>query len=231
MVEPVVVPGAGPLHVDGREDAALDHFAVELDLHVAGALKLLENHLVHPALGLDQRRGDNGQAAALLDIARRTKKLAGPLQRFWIDAAGGEPRFPAAAVAATAIIVGAGQAGEAVEQDDHIAPVLDQPLGARDHDLRHLNVPVGHLIEGGGEDDRIHRLPEVSHFFRPLVEQEDHQFDFRMILADGHGDFLEQDGFSAARGGADQGALAFAERGQDIDDAGADRAAGWCFRG
>src|SRR5438552_2227851 len=51
--------------VDGRPEALLGNLAVEDQLGVAGALELLENQLVHPRAGIDQRRGDDRQRAAL----------------------------------------------------------------------------------------------------------------------------------------------------------------------
>src|SRR5262249_45719541 len=58
---------AGDIH--GREHAAIHQAAVEVDLHVAGALELLEDDLVHPAAGVDQRGPEDGEAPALLDVA------------------------------------------------------------------------------------------------------------------------------------------------------------------
>ncbi len=47
MVEEFLFARAGEFHVDGREDAAVDKMAVEVDLHVAGALEFFENDFVH----------------------------------------------------------------------------------------------------------------------------------------------------------------------------------------
>src|SRR3712207_7529420 len=50
--------------VERGVDALLGQRAVELDLAVAGPLELLEDHVVHPRPGLDQRRGDDRQRPA-----------------------------------------------------------------------------------------------------------------------------------------------------------------------
>ncbi len=84
----LLLAGAGAVDVDRREDALVHQPAVEVDLHVAGALELLEDHLVHPAAGVDQRRADDGQAAAVLDVARRAEELLRLVQRVRVDAAG-----------------------------------------------------------------------------------------------------------------------------------------------
>ncbi|VTR70663.1 conserved hypothetical protein [Desulfosarcina cetonica] len=45
--------GAGFLDVDGREDSLVGQAAIQLDLHVAGALELLEDDFVHARTGID----------------------------------------------------------------------------------------------------------------------------------------------------------------------------------
>src|SRR5688500_3799621 len=62
----LLAPRAGAVHVDRRVDALLVHAAVEVDLHVAGALELLVDHVVHAAAGVDERGGDDGERAAFL---------------------------------------------------------------------------------------------------------------------------------------------------------------------
>ena len=64
------------------------HFPVEHDFRVTGALELLEDHLVHAAAGVDQGGGDDGERAALLDVARGAEEALRPLQRVGVDAAG-----------------------------------------------------------------------------------------------------------------------------------------------
>src|SRR5216684_1401353 len=51
--ELLLLAGAGGLDVDGWPDALLGELAVEVDLGVAGALELLEDHLVHARPGVD----------------------------------------------------------------------------------------------------------------------------------------------------------------------------------
>jgi hypothetical protein len=134
-----------------------------------------------------------------------------------IDAAGARGAF-----AALGGIVAAGEAGEAVEEDDDIAAAFDEAFTAFEDEFGDLDVAAGGFVEGGAEDLAGDGFAEVGDFFWAFVDEEDDEFDFRVILADGGGDVLEEDGFAAARGSADETALAFAERGDDIDDAGAD---------
>src|SRR5687767_6485002 len=51
-------------NVDRGEDALLGERAIELDLAVSGSLEFLEDHVVHPRAGLDERRRDDGERAA-----------------------------------------------------------------------------------------------------------------------------------------------------------------------
>ena len=135
--------------------------------HVAGALELLEDDLVHAGAGVDQRGGDDGERAAALDVPRGAEEALGLLQRVGVDAAGED-----LARVRHHHVVRAGQTGDGVEQDHDVAPVLDQPLRLLDHHVGHLDVPVGRLVEGGGDDLRLHVLLHVGDLFGPLVDQQ-----------------------------------------------------------
>src|ERR1700751_551655 len=80
--------GAGTVDVDRREHALLGDAPVEVDLAVAGALELLVDDIVHLRAGIDERRRQDGETAALLDVARRAEEALGALQCVGVDAAG-----------------------------------------------------------------------------------------------------------------------------------------------
>src|ERR687897_2318824 len=63
------------LDVYGRVDPAVRQLPVEPELHVARALELLENDLVHPASRLDERGRQDGQGTTVLDVACRPEEL------------------------------------------------------------------------------------------------------------------------------------------------------------
>ena len=63
--------------VQGGPDAKVGEVPVERQLHVAGALELLEDHLIHPAARVDEARGDDREAAAVLDLAGGAEELLG----------------------------------------------------------------------------------------------------------------------------------------------------------
>ena len=59
-----------------------------MDFAVAGALELFEDHVVHARTGIDERGRDDGQRAALFNVAGRAKETLRPLQRIRINTAG-----------------------------------------------------------------------------------------------------------------------------------------------
>jgi hypothetical protein len=103
------------------KDPALDQAAVQVQLHVAGALELLEDDLVHAAAGVDERRRDDREAAAALDIARGAEEPLRLLQRGRLQAA----RHDLAGIRGQGV-VGAREPGDRIEQDDDVLPLLDQ---------------------------------------------------------------------------------------------------------
>ena len=83
-----LVARAGGDGVDGREDAAgVGQVAVELELHVAGALELLKDDLVHLGAGVDEGGGEDGERAAVFDVAGRAQETLGRIQGRRINAA------------------------------------------------------------------------------------------------------------------------------------------------
>ena len=74
------------------------------------------------------------------------------------------------------------------------------------------------LIEGGGNNFALHGAAHVGHLFRALIDQQNDEIAFRMVFFDGGRNILHQDRLTRTRRGNDQSALAFADRGNDIDD-------------
>src|SRR5262245_24917988 len=205
---------AGPGNVDCGEDALVGDFAVEHDFRVTRALELFEDHFVHAAAGIDQRGGDDGERAAFLDVARGAEEALRPLQRVRVHAAGQN-----LARRGHDGVVGATQSRDRVEQDNDVALVLDQAFGFLDHHLGDLHVARGRLVEGRGDHFALHRALHVGHFFRPLVDEQHDEVALGVIGRDRMGDVLENDRLAGTRLRHDQTALAFAERGHDVDDA------------
>ena len=120
-------------------------------------------------------------------------------------------------------VVGARQAGDRVEQDDHVALVLDQALGALDHHVGDLHMARGRFVEGGADDfGGAHAAHHLGHFFRAFVDQQDDQVHFRMVVHDGLGDVLQHHGLAGLGRRHDDAALALADRRDQVEDAAAD---------
>ena len=79
------------------------------------------------AVRLDQGRGEDGERAALFDVAGRPEELLRRVQRAGVDAAGHD-----AARGRRGQVVGTRQAGDAVEDDDDVLAHLDEALGLLD---------------------------------------------------------------------------------------------------
>ena len=82
-----------------------------------------------------------------------------------------------------------------------------------------LHVARGRLVEGRGDDLALHRALHVGDFLRPLVDEQHDQVALGMIGGDRVGDVLQQHRLAGARRRHDEGALALADRRDDVDDA------------
>ncbi len=70
------------------------------------------------------------------------------------------------------VVVAAGEAGDGVEQDDHVPAELDEALGAVADDLGQLRVALRAFVESGAVDFAIHRALEIGHFLRALIDKQ-----------------------------------------------------------
>src|SRR6266545_3081998 len=213
----LLLAGRGGVHVQSGEDAALRELAVQAHLHVPGALELLEDHLVHARAGVDQRRRQDGERAALLQVPRGAEEALGRVQGRGVDPAGED-----LAAGRRRQVVGARQAGDAVEQHDHVTAVLDQPLGPFDGQLGDLAVLFAGAVEGGVDHVRLGGALHVGDLFGPLVGEQDDEVHLGVVLADGVGDLLHQRGLARLRRGDDQPALALPDRAHQVHDPGRD---------
>ena len=151
-MQDLLLAGAGDVDVDGREDPLVREASVELELHVARALELLEDHLVHLRAGLDQGGRQDGQRAAVLDVARRTEEPLRRVERAGVDTTGQD-----APGRRRREVVGATEPGDRVEQDDDVVAQLDEALGALDRQLGDGRVVLGRPVEGRGDDLTLDR--------------------------------------------------------------------------
>ena len=85
LEQQVVATSARRHNVDRGEDALVAELAVELQLHVAGTLEFLKDHLVHLAASLNEGCGDDGETASVLNVARSAKESLGTLQGIGVN--------------------------------------------------------------------------------------------------------------------------------------------------
>src|SRR5690554_1360123 len=74
-----------------REDPLIGHLPIEHDFGVPRPLELFEDHLVHPAARLDERRGDDGEGTTPFDVASRTEDFPRDLEGARIEPTGHRP--------------------------------------------------------------------------------------------------------------------------------------------
>ena len=207
--------GARRVDVDRREDALVGELTREAQLHVAGALELLEDDLVHLGAGLDERGREDGQRAAALDVARGAEEALRRVERAGVDTTGED-----ATGCRRGQVVRAAQAGDRVEQHDDVVAQLDEALGALDGELGDRGVVLGGTVEGRGDDLALHRALHVGDLFGALVDEHHHDVHLGVVLGDRLGDGLQDERLAGLRRRDDQAALALADRGDQVDDAG-----------
>ena len=119
-------------------------------------------------------------------------------------------------------VVGAGQSGDGIQEDDHILLVFNHPAGLFDDHFGHLHMPLGRFVERGANHFGTPTGPlHVSDLFRALIDQQNDQVAVRIVLQDGVGQFLHQHRFAGAGRGDDESAGALADRAYDIHHASA----------
>ena len=185
-----------------------------MSFHVTGALEFLEDDFVHLGTGIDQRRGEDGQAAAFFDVTRGTEEALRLLERVSVDTTGqhlaGRRHHG---------VVGTCQTGHGIEQDDDILLVLDQTLGLLDHHLGDLDVTGRRLIEGGGHDFATHGARHLGDFLGTLIDQQHDEVTFGVVARDGGGNVLQHHRLARLGRRDDQTTLALADRCGQIKDA------------
>ena len=102
---------------------------------------------------------------------------------------------------------------------------LDHALSLLQHHVGDLDVPLGGLVEGGGDDLRVDAALHIGDLLWTLVDEQYDEVDLRVVSGNGVGDVFQQDGLTGLGLGHDEAALSLANRGEEIDDAGGQVAA------
>ncbi len=149
-----------------------------------------------------------------VDLPRAAEKALRPLERLGVQTAGERP-----AGALLDRVVRPRQAGERVHDQHDVLTQLDPPAGALERELRHRHVLLRRIVEARRDHlADAHRL-HLEDFLGPLVHQQDEQAGLGIVRADSLGDGLEHHRLARLGRGDDQGALALAERAEDVDHA------------
>ncbi len=207
--------GARGVDVDGGIDPALGETTVEAQLHVAGALELLEDRLVHAAVRLDEGGGEDRQRPTLFDVAGGAEELLRRVQRAGVDAARQDP-----ATRRSGEVVGAAETGDAVEDHDDVLAHLDHPLGLLDRHLGDLGVLFARSVERRRDDLTLDEPADVGDLLGPLVDEQHDQPHVGVVLLDRAGDGLHDRRLAGLRRRHDDAALALADRRDEVDDPG-----------
>lgn len=177
------------------EDAAVGQAAIEPELHVARALELFEDDLVHLGPRFDQSRCEDGEAAAAFDVAGGAEEALGRIEGGRIDAA--REDAPARRLRE---VVGARQTGERIEQDHHIGTVFDEALRALDHELGNRDVVLAGHIERRRNDLASDGSLHIGYFLGALVDEQAHEVHFGVVGRNGSRDILEDRSLARLRG-------------------------------
>ena len=214
VVQEVVPAGRGEHQVHGREDALVGQVAVQLEFHVAGTLEFLEDNVVHLGTGFRKGRGQDGERTAVLDVTGSAEEALGLLQGIGVYTAGEH-------LAGSRLngIVGAGQAGDGVQQDDDVVAAFHQATGLVQNHVGHFDVALCRFVEGGCNHLCLYGTLHIRHFFRTFVNQENNLVYLRMVVCNGIGDGLQEHGFTRFRLRHNQAALSLADRREHIHNA------------
>ena len=154
-------------------------------------------------------------AVAAFDVARRTEEALGTLQCVGVETAGEH-----AAARGGHGVVGAAEAGDGVEQNDHVTLAFHKALGFFQNHFAHLNMALRRFVEGGAHHFRVfHGTFHIRDFLGAFVHEEDDEVHVGIIGVDGVGNGLEQYGLAGSRRSHDEGALSAADGRHEVDDA------------
>lgn len=207
--------GAAGGNVYGWPEAELGGFAVEDHFHVTRAFEFLEDEIVHAGTCFDQGAGDDGEAACFFGVAGGGEDLAGLFEGSDVETA-----CHGAACASLGGVVGTGQAGEGVHEEDYVPACFHLAFGVFDSEFGNGDVVFWLFVIGAGKDVSRDDAAHIGDFFGALVHEEHNDVAIRMVGVDTEGDVPQEDGFACAGRGHDEAALAFADGAEDVEDAG-----------
>ena len=198
--EQFLAAGAGFEDVHGGVDIAFGDLAVEDEFHVTGALELHEDRLIGAGVRLDKGGGEDGEGSCLAGVAGSGEEAARHLEGADGDAAGSGGAATAAFSAAHVAVVGAGEAGDGIHEQEDMLAGLDEPFRAFDGELCDAAMVAHGLVVGGGIDLRAGEgAAELGDLLGALIDEKDHEMDLLVVFfADRLRHVEEQGGLAGA---------------------------------
>ena len=211
------VARAGLVRVDRGLEPQLDQVWCEADLAVGLVGELFDDGPVDRRIGMGRDGGDHRERAPFRRVAGRAEQSLGAQQCARVEARGQD-----LARVRQLLVVGADEVGERVEHQQDVAAGFDLPQGLGQAHLGESHVPLGRIVEGGGDHfaavGRLHSGADLGDVFGAFVDEAQ---DCVEVLARGQqrrGPFGDQFGAARARRGADQDPLAEADGRQQVED-------------
>ena len=173
-------------------------------------------------MGLDERGGEDGEAAAFVGVACAAEEFFRLDECLRVHAAG-----HGASAARLCVVISAREARDGVEEDEDVLAEFDEAARAVGDDLGDLDVARAGLVEGGGIDLRaLHAADEVGDFLGAFVHEEEDDVQAGIAADCRLREFRHEDRFSRARRGDEEAALAAADGGDEVHGARGERTAG-----
>ena len=162
-----------------------------MHFHVAGAFKLFINQVVHTAAGVYQAGSQDSQTAAFRGITGRTEEAFGRMQCRRIDTAG-----EGSAAGRHCQVIGTGQTGNTVQQDDHIHATFHDAFGSFQGEFCHAGMVFYGFIKSSCDDFALNGTPHIGNLFRTLTDKANHQVNITVIGCNGISDGFQQHCFT-----------------------------------
>ena len=182
-----------------------------MKLHVAGAFKFLEYHVIHAASGLDEGGGEYCYAAAFAGVSGGAEEFLGLIQRSGVQTSGKSPSR-----GRLHQVVSPCKSCDRVHKYDHIFSVLAEPFCPFKDHLGDLYVVLRLLVEGGIDDVAFYGFLHVGDFLGTLVYKKDYELNAKVLLFYGFGDLLEKRCLSCLRRRNYKAALALSYRRYEV---------------
>ena len=185
-----------------------------MKLHVARALELLIDEIVHATAGIDEAGGNDGQASSTFGVSSSAKEALGGIKGHRVDASG-----EGATAGRQGQVIGTGEAGNAIEQDDHIHAILHQPLCPLQSEVRHLGMGLHRFIESRADHVPSHRALHIGDLLGALPDEADHDMYIIVVGSNAISDMLEHHCLARLGRGDDQPALSATDGSDKIEKA------------